>query len=290
MLAAKKTDLGKQTYQFDVTIPQKTVESEHSSSFNTLSKELTVEGFRKGTAPKNIADKHINKEAVYRNLIDKLVPKIYEELIAQEKLKPIVMPKVELVSAKENEDWTLRITIAEKPEVKLENYKEVITNLKGEQKKDAIWVPGKDAKESDNKENEAKRNELLNKILEALLKKADVAVSDLIIEAEVEKKLAQLVDDVRKIGLTMDGYLKSKGETMQSIRAKFSAEITDMYKLELLLEEIAESEKIVVNKTDLESIFSKITDEKAKKDAEKNAYFYASIVRRQKTLDYLMNL
>jgi trigger factor len=291
MLNTKKTDLKKNTFKFELTIPKEQIKKAYDEAFNKLTLGLEVEGFRKGKAPAAIAEKHIKKEAVYNSLINTILPDIYRELITQENLKPVASPKVELVKANDNEDWVVNMTVAEKPIVKLKDYKKVLQKLKADQKKDDIWVPGKEQKpEEDPKAKEAKEREYLNKVFEAILKETDIEISDIILDEEINKRLTKLVDDVQKLGLTMDAYLQSKGETMESIRAKLITEITDTYKLEFALEEIADSEKIVVEDKDIEKLFGDIKDEKAKEEAKKNAYFYATILKRQKTLDYLASL
>ena len=67
-------------------------------------------------------------------------------------------------------------------------------------------------------------------------------------------------------------------------------EIEDTYKLEFILSEIADKENIKVEKEDLDKLFTNIKEEKERKAAEANSYFYASILRKQKTLDFLISL
>lgn len=291
MLTLKRTNIGKSTYQFDITIPKDQVAEKYNKAFNLLASELEVPGFRKGKAPKNIAEKHIKKEAIYEKVINGLIPEIYQELLKQENLKPLVSPKIELIKAKENEDWLIRITIAEKPKIDLKNYKDLIKNLKLEENKKDIWIPGKSNKrEPTPQEKESNKMELLNKIFDILLKNTSIEISDLIIEAELNKKLTQLIDDVRKVGLTIEQYLKSKNETIDSLKNKFKKETEEMYKLEFILVEIGDIEKIVVEQKDLEAVFSNIKQEKDREEARKNAYLYAALIRKQKTLDYLLAL
>lgn len=78
----------------------------------------------------------------------------------------------------------------------------------------------------------------MNLILEAVLKEVKVEISDLIVEEELSARLSRLVDDVRKIGLTTEAYLKSKNLTMEQLKASFKKEIEDTYKLEFLLAEV----------------------------------------------------
>ena len=117
-----------------------------------------------------------------------------------------------------------------------------------------------------------------------------IEISDLIIEQELNKKLSQLLDDVNKIGLTVESYLESKKETIDSIKNKFKKEIEDTYKLEFIFEAIAEEAKLTVEKADIDTLITQTKDEASRQQIEQNSYFYASILRRQKTIDYLLSL
>ncbi len=293
MFDYKIKKLPKNSVEILVSIPKVTIKEEYQKSFERLQKELQVEGFRKGKVPTNIAKKHLSSQTVYQQVIQHLLPQIYEQVIKTENLTPIANPKIDLVKAKENEDWEIKILIAEKPIIDIKNYKEVVKKAKADFKKDDIWVPGKDAAKSSSSEtaeNEEKKEEVLNQILSELLKQIKFEIADLIIEEELNKRLSQLVDDVQKIGLTVDNYLKTKNLTLEQLKEKYSEEILNTYKLEFILQAIADLENINIEKEDLDKLFANIKDEKEKEQARQNAYFYASILRKQKTLDLLLNL
>ena len=290
MYTYKKTLQPKNTIEVIVDIPIDDINNAYNEAFSFLQKELVIPGFRKGTVPKKIAEKHIQKEVVYEKLIQNLLPKIYEEIIKKENIIPIISPKVELLNAKENEDWQVKIVIALKPKITLnDNYKKLVKEIKANQKKDEIWVPGKEQK-NDPRENEAKKQKLLNQILDGLLKNINCEIADLVIEEELNQRLANLFDEIKKIGLTVDAYLKSKNLTVDQLKIQYRKEIEDAYKLEFILLAIADKENITVEKSDLEKIFAHFENENERKLAETNSYFYASILRKQKTLDYLLSL
>ncbi len=290
MLDYKAKKLPKNTVEILVKIPKATIDEEYKTGFEHLQKELQVEGFRKGKVPKNIAEKHLSSQTIYQQVIHQLLPKVYEELIKKENLTPIVNPKIDLVRAKENEDWEIKFLIAEKPTVDIKNYKETIKKAKDEAKKADIWVPGKDGEKTSDSKNEESKQKLLNQILGELLKQTHCELADLVIEEELNRKLTQLVDDIQKIGLTVDGYLKSKNLTMDEMKKRYSQEITDTYKLEFILQAIADQENIKVEKEDLDKLFANVKDVKEREAAQANAYFYASVLRKQKTLDLLLGL
>lgn len=279
--------LPQNTYEILIDIPWDQISKEYKTAFDLILAEFSIEGFRKGKVPAAIAEKHIPKDKVYEQLIRTLLPRIYEEVIKEEKLKPIVSPKIDLVKAKENESWQVKATVAEKPDVQLGDYKKKVQDAKADLKKTDIWVPGKEEKKED---QAAQNDKMLNTALTALLKEVKCDISPLLIEAELNRKLTQLIDDVQKIGLTVDSYLQSKGLTMDKLKEQYTKEITDMYKLEFILLEIADKENIQVDQADLDKLFGALKDEKDKAAAQANSYFYASVLRKQKTLDFLISL
>jgi FKBP-type peptidyl-prolyl cis-trans isomerase (trigger factor) len=287
MYSYQKNLLPKNTVELIIDIPKQEIKNAYQKAFLSLQKELTLPGFRKGSVPKELAEKNIKKEKVYEKLIADLIPRIYEEIIKKENLTPLSLPKIELLKAKEEEDWQIKITLAQKPTVDLKNLKTIIQKIKAEQKKEEIWVPGKTQEEKENQE--VKNQKLLNLILNALLKEIPCEISDLLIEEELNHRLASLLDDIKKIGLTVDAYLKSKNLTVEQLKEQYRKEIEETYKLEFILLAIADKENITVEKQDLEKIFVNLSPEERKK-AEENSYFYASILRKQKTLDFLINL
>ncbi|MFA6016501.1 MAG: trigger factor [Patescibacteria group bacterium] len=287
MYSYKKEKLPKNTTQLIVEVPKADIKKEEEAAFLRLQQNLTIEGFRQGKVPKTIAEKNIHKEDLYQELAQKMISRIYQELLTKENLKPIISPKVDLVKAKEGEDWQIKITVAEKPLVTLGDYKKTIKEAKEKSQKANIWVPGKDKEE---KKPEDDKNKLLNDVLTALLKEVKIEVSDLVIDEEINHRLSHLVDEIQKIGLTTENYLKSKNLTMESLKAQFKKETEDTYKLEFALAEIADKENLKVEQVDLDKLFINIKDEKERKVAEQNSYYYATILRKQKTLDYLISL
>lgn len=291
MYVYKKENLPKNTTQLLIDIPKVDIKKEEEVAFSRLQERLTVEGFRQGKVPKSIAEKHIHKDDLYQELAQKMISRIYQEVLTKEGLKPIISPKVDLVKAKEGEDWQIKITVAEKPTITLGDYKKVIGEAKAKSQKLNIWVPGKDNPPAGGaKKPEEDKNRLLNEVLSGLINEAKIEVSDLVIEEEINHRLTHLFDEIQKIGLTAENYLKSKNLTMESLKAQFKKETEDTYKLEFILAEIADKEGIKVEKTDLEKLFLNIKDEKERKKAEQNSYYYATILRKQKTLDYLISL
>lgn len=285
-----KKDLGKGTIELLITLDKDAIKKEFDVTFDKALTEVEVEGFRKGKAPKDMASKLVDREKVYEKVIGELIPVAYEEVLKKESLTPATQPHVELVNGKEGEDWVIKITLALRPVVTLGDYKKIVKDVKGDMKKDEIWVPGKEVKPEDKNKSEENKRKMLNAILDKLAHDSTVEMSDLIMKDEVNRRLTQLLDDVKQIGMTVEEYARSKNTTLEAMKAQFEHEIEDMYKIELGLEKISDEAKITVEESDLAAMLGNITDPKAKEQAQKNAYFYATVIKRQKTLDHLLSL
>lgn len=289
MFTHKISKLPKNTVTIDIKIPKEEITKASEKAFIKLQSELAVEGFRKGKVPKDLAKKHIAKESIYEEMLKALLPDVYNQILKQENLKPIANPKISLLKAKENEDWEVKIELAEKPVLKLPDYRKIVADVKAGEKKNEIWTPGKDKTHVEEK-TEVKSQRLLNLVLTGLFDATQFEMSDLVVDEEIERRLVRLVDDVQKLGLTMEAYLKSKNLTQEKLKEQYRKEVDSIYKADFVLNEIADLEKIQVEEKDLQALFANIKDEKEKQAAQNNAYFYAGLMRKQKTLDFLIGL
>ena len=92
-------------------------------AFKKKVKETKVDGFRKGTCPKDIFIKRFGIESLYMDAVDEAVAVGYKKALEDNKdINPVIEPKVDIknISAKEIE---LKFTIITKPEITLEDYK-----------------------------------------------------------------------------------------------------------------------------------------------------------------------
>lgn len=289
-----------QTVVYDVTLTKQEIEDQYKKSLEQLAKTAKVEGFREGKAPAHMAEKAIGKEKIYDDVIQNLMGDVYSDILKKDKIEPVLAPKVDLVDAKENEDWNLTITFALQPKISLPDYKKIAKDVRGDMKKDDIWVPGKDddaqgtkdVKGADNLDAKAleQKEKFLNAFLEKLIDETKIEMSELIIEQEMNSRLARLVDDVRKIGLSIDAYFQSRNTTEEEVKKSFRDDIMKTYKLEFALNEIGDKEEISVDQKEIEMLIGSIDDEKGREQAQQNAYYYATMLRKQKILDFVGSL
>ncbi|MDE2213076.1 MAG: hypothetical protein KGJ34_00875 [Patescibacteria group bacterium] len=81
-------------------------------------------------------------------------------------------------------------------------------------------------------------------IIEALLAKTEVNLPKVFVENELEKIVAQLKDDVARLGISFDDYLKRVNKSEKEVREEFRSQAQKRAKLQLFLNELARQEKI----------------------------------------------
>ena len=90
-------------------------------SFEKAQKNVKVDGFRKGKVPRNIFEKKFGKEALYEEAINIVLPNAYDKVFKENKLEPIIQPKIDVKDISEN-GITFMFKITTKPEVKIKKY------------------------------------------------------------------------------------------------------------------------------------------------------------------------
>lgn len=246
-------------------------------------KNTTLPGFRKGKAPKKLVEGKLSTATIQEEVLKKLLPQGYVEAVKEHNLNPILNPKIHVekiedpsTSSGQVQSWQFTATTCEAPKISLGTYKKAIMDVTAKSK---IIVPGKEPTPAS-----------LDDIIGALLKAASITIPKILVDTETDRLLAQTLDEVKRLGLTLDQYLTSTGKSAQTLRDEYVKKAQNDLTLEFTLGQIAEDEKITVENKEIEEAIQKAKDENEKKHLEQNRYLLASILRQQKTLDFLKSL
>ncbi len=266
------------TITLTITIPWAKVAETKESVILNLTRELELPGFRKGKVPRDVALKKLEQSKIYEDVIQKLLPQAYSDGVKEHNLHPIVYPKIEMVEAKEEKDWVIRAHTAQKPEVILGDYKKAIREAKSA-KQNKIWKPGEEEKKAEQM--------TIGELLDALLTVVTCQIPDILIETEVNRSLSELIDQTKKLGLSVDQYLSSTGRPAESVRHEYAENSRRTLTLEFVIEKVADKESIFVSDDDIDTAIKSAKTEEERTSLTKERYYLASILRRQKTLDFL---
>ena len=96
---------------------------EYDKACKKLAKRVNVPGFRQGKAPKNILEKYVGIAAIEREVLDSVLPTIFENTIEENKFDLVSAPSIESFEFAEDKALKVVAKFELKPEVKLDEYK-----------------------------------------------------------------------------------------------------------------------------------------------------------------------
>jgi len=135
-----------------------------------INKQVSIPGFRKGKAPRNILENHVGKEAVKQEAFEILANECYTKALTDEKLIPVSDPKITESKFEENEDMELTLTVTLKPEPELGEYKGLSVEKK------VVEITDKEVDEAI--DDLRKRAAKMVVVKDAIIEKGDFAIID----------------------------------------------------------------------------------------------------------------
>ena len=152
--------------EFNFSVKGMDWEKLQDEAFEKVNKKAKIDGFRLGKAPRAVYEKKYGKQDILFEAADIAIKKEYERIIKDEKVMPVIEPKVDLVKCDEKE-LEVKFVFVGEPKVTLGEY----TNLGV--KKDKVKVTKEEVKE--------RIDALLNEYAELEVKDGKVADGDIAI-------------------------------------------------------------------------------------------------------------
>ena len=184
-MKVKSKKLSDTRVEITVTLEKNDLKTAQDKAIERLSKEVKLEGFRKGKAPRDLVEKVLDKNAVAQETIDIAIRTTVPDAFKQVEKAPLVIPNVNVTKYVPEEYAEYTATADILPEIKLGDYK----NLK--------------VKKQDNKVTKKDIDEIIDNIRKAYSEK------------KAAKKKAELGDEV-----IIDFVGKKDGEPFQGGTAK----------------------------------------------------------------------
>jgi len=91
-------------------------------AYRRLSLRAAIPGFRRGKAPRELVERALGRDRLLQEAADHLVPKAYEDAVAQEGLDPIAQPELEILNL---EPMRFKATVPVQPSVDLGDYQAI---------------------------------------------------------------------------------------------------------------------------------------------------------------------
>jgi len=138
------------------------------------------------------------------------------------------------------------------------------------------------------KENQAKEKIRL-KIIEKIIDDLKVEMPDILIEVELDKILYRMESDITQMGLKFEDYLKHLNKTIPDLRKEFKNDAEKKAKLGLVLNKIAEKEKIEPDPKQVSKEVIQILEHYKDADKERAKLHAENILTNEKVFQFLEN-
>ena len=268
----KKLDGGNVEVLF--TIPASIIISHKDEVLKEFSKDVNIPGFRKGNAPLNKVEEVVSEEKLSEHILSHILPHAFSESVEEYKFNPAIYPKFEAVKitsikniAPEGE-WEIKAITCELPKIVLpKDYKKKLK---------------KDDKDQNVLTSEAGQALLINSLLETI----NLEIPKMLIDEEANARLSQVLERIEKLGLALEGYLKSVGKTPEGLRKEYEVQAKNSISLELILNHIANEEKIEVTEKEIDD-FIKTTGEDLAKVGKEQRDILKRVILRKSALEIL---
>lgn len=286
-----------------------------AEALKSLNEHTNIDGFRPGHIPQDVLEKKLGSMRILEEVAEVALGKEYSEIIKESKLSPIGRPNVAITKLAPGIPLEFKMTLSLEPEFDLPDYKTIAKDANKEDAdievtdkeisdvleeiKKQNWRP--DLKEGENLSDKAKENILAEKkfrarekkrllILDGLIKATVIKVPKILVQAELEKMMAQFKDDVTRQGIKWDEYLKSIKKNEEDIKTEWHTKAVDRVKAELLVTKIAEAEKLEPKVEDLEKETKHLLDHYPDADPLRVRIYIYTQMRNEKVFEFLENL
>lgn len=290
--------LPKNTFKLAITLSVEEIKKSQEKVWAKIIENAEVDGFRKGKAPAELIKSKVDPHTVEKEILIDLISTYYPQAVEEQKLAPVIDPKVEANELDLEKDYTFSVTLATRPQVTVGDYKKAIKDVYD--KKNEITSPPEADRDDKTSESVTAGNAKQstepkpahehvhltpNEVIEAVISVTTAEISDLLIEEEVNKMLSRLVNQVQAIKLDMDAYLKSQNKTSESLRTEYAQIAQKNLMGELAMLEVIKQEGVEATDAEVEQTLNAMGDAKLKeqygKDEYQKAYIKAIIAKNK---------
>jgi FKBP-type peptidyl-prolyl cis-trans isomerase (trigger factor) len=287
--------------KLSLTIPWNIFEAEYKKVLAKSSKQLKLKGFRKGKAPVKVAEEQLSREKLIDQALQAVMPPLYSELIKKEARQPLTNPEFNPVSMDWGKDWVFEVFIAEKPEVKLGDYKKAIKEANKQAATDLKKMAAEHAKEHaepghvhTKEQDEAHEREVrLHTIFKHLLQTSKLQVPELLLKEETRRAFRELSQELEQMNLSIDNYMERRGQSFEDLSQEMAAQTLGQLQIGFILDALEKAEKIEASEADKAKELEMVKDEKLRHQMTTDprySEYLVSQIRRRNLLNWMTKL
>ena len=123
-------EIPKSKKEIEIEVPKEEFQKFYQISLEELSKDVEVQGFRKGNAPKGVVEEKIGKERILSEATQKVIELNYFKAVKENNLEVLGEPKIEITNTSPEEPLKFKATVSVMPKVLLPEYEKIVKNVK----------------------------------------------------------------------------------------------------------------------------------------------------------------
>ncbi|MEV0284500.1 MULTISPECIES: trigger factor [unclassified Kribbella] len=102
-----------------VEVPFEELRPSLDAAYQSIAKQITVPGFRKGKVPPQVIDQRVGRGPVLEEAINDALPKLYSQAVQENKVKAIGRPEVDVTEFNDKESLQFSAEVEVRPEITL---------------------------------------------------------------------------------------------------------------------------------------------------------------------------
>ena len=121
--------------EVSIEISAEYIETFSDKALADFSKEIEIQGFRKGNAPANMVKERVGEFRIFEEAAQRAIQQVIPEILASEKFDAITMPHVHMTKLAPGQPVEFMMHFYVMPEVELADYKKIAKSVKKEESK-----------------------------------------------------------------------------------------------------------------------------------------------------------
>jgi len=122
-MSSKVEKLEANKVKIEITVPASEFDLAVDKAFKKNAPKISIPGFRKGKAPRNVIERMYGKEVMFEDAFDIVAQPAYEAAISENNITPVSHPSVDIKQIASGQDLIFTAEVYVKPEVELGKYK-----------------------------------------------------------------------------------------------------------------------------------------------------------------------
>jgi FKBP-type peptidyl-prolyl cis-trans isomerase (trigger factor) len=289
MYSSQIEKLPKSKVVASVVLPPADFSAFAKTALEEIARDVELEGFRKGTAPKELVRQRVGAQAIMERAAKIAIENIYPQVVVESKLEPLGYPEVEITKLAENEPLEFKATVSVFPEIKLADYKLIASKTTAKE----VEVTSDEIKrlkmEKERHEREHEREDLIGRIAN----ESEFDVPEVLVAGETEKMMRELKEKTPDmLHMSFEDYLEKLKKTEKDLYDEIFAQNQQKIRNYLALEAIAKQEKIEPTAGEIEAAVKRVADDHTGEnlDSERLKEYYRDVVKTEKVFELLESL